>query len=191
MRHQVRFTLLLAAMLFGCRQVNNETMAQTMKIYITIDGQTRTVTLADNNATQALVEALRQQSISYEAHDYGGFEKVGALGRSLPTSNRQMTTTPGDIVLYNGDQLVIFYGSNSWSYTPIGSIDGATVGELKDFLKAGQGNVSVELSLNTTTGLHTMQADSQNHGKRYALNGVQASNSAKGIYIENGKKILK
>ena len=73
MRHQVRFTLLLAAMLFGCRQVNNETMAQTMKIYITIDGQTRTVTLADNNATQALVEALRQQSISYEAHDYGGF----------------------------------------------------------------------------------------------------------------------
>lgn len=191
MKHLVRFTLLLAAMLFGCSRADNATKAQTMKINITIDGQTRTVTLADNNATQALVEALRQQSITYEAHDYGGFEKVGALGRSLPTSNRQITTSPGDIVLYNGDQLVIFYGSNSWSYTPIGTIDDATVSQLKDFLKAGQGNVSVELSLNTTTGLHAVQAETQNSSKCYALNGIQTSNPAKGIFIENGKKILR
>ena len=191
MKHLVRFTLLLAAMLFGCSRADNATKAQTMKINITIDGQTRTVTLADNNATQALVEALRQQSITYEAHDYGGFEKVGALGRSLPTTNRQITTSPGDIVLYNGDQLVIFYGSNSWSYTPIGTIDDATVSQLKDFLKAGKGNVTVTLSLNTTTDLHAVQAETQNSSKCYALNGIQTPHPAKGIFIENGKKILK
>lgn len=58
--------------------------------------------------------------------DYAGFEKVGSLGRSLPTSNSQTTTQSGDIVLYNGDQIVIFYASNSWSYTRLGKIDDLT-----------------------------------------------------------------
>lgn len=55
--------------------------------------------------------------------DYSGFEKVGPLGRSLTTDNHQTTTSAGDIVLYSGDQIVMFYGSNSWSYTRIGKID--------------------------------------------------------------------
>ena len=191
MKHLVKYIFLLAAMLFGCSRADNETKAQTMKIYITIDGQTRAVTLADNTATQALVECLREGTISYEAHDYGGFEKVGALGRSLPTADRQTTTRPGDVVLYSGNQIVIFYGTNSWSYTPIGTIDGATVEELKDFLKAGCGNITVTLSLNTPTAVRAVQAETQNSSKRYALNGMQASGNPKGIVIESGKKILK
>lgn len=55
--------------------------------------------------------------------DYSGFEKVGSLGRSLTTDNLQTTTSAGDIVLYNGNQIVMFYGSNSWSYTRIGRIE--------------------------------------------------------------------
>ena len=101
----------------------------------------------DNEATKTLVAALREASITYEADDYGGFEKVGALGRSLPTSNAQITTQPGDVILYSGNQLVLFYGSNSWSYTRIGKMDFGTLDELKSFLKAGQGKISVTLSL--------------------------------------------
>ena len=114
---------------------------------ITIDSQTRTVVLEDNAATRELVTALQQAPITYEADDYGGFEKVGALGRSLTSRNHQMATEAGDVILYSGNQIVLFYGSNSWSYTRLGRIQYETLDDLKSFLKAGQGNVSVTLSL--------------------------------------------
>ena len=119
----------------------------TEKLYITIDGQTQSVTLVENVATKALVNALKETSITYEASDYGGFEKVGALGQSLPTNNAQITTSPGDVILYSGNQIVIFYGSNSWSYTRLGKIDDLSLDALKTFLKAGKGNVNITLSL--------------------------------------------
>ena len=82
---------------------DSEVMAQTMtqKLYITIDGKTLSVELVDNTATQTLVAALQEGDITYEAHDYGGFEKVGALGRSLPTNDTQTTTQAGDVILYD------------------------------------------------------------------------------------------
>ena len=124
---------------------NDKTM--TEKLYITIDGQTQSVTLVENVATKALVNALKETSITNEASDYGGFEKVGALGQSLPTNNAQITTSPGDVILYSGNQIVIFYGSNSWSYTRLGKIDDLSLDALKTFLKAGKGNVNITLSL--------------------------------------------
>ena len=86
-------------------------------------------------------------SITYEANDYGGFEKVGLLGRTLPTSDTQITTQAGDVILYSGNQIVLFYGSNTWSYTRLGKMQYESLDELKSFLKAGEGNISVTLSL--------------------------------------------
>lgn len=120
-------------------------MIETIKI--TVSGKSLPVKIEDNDATKALVAALRESSISYEAHDYGGFEKVGALGLSLPASDTQITTQAGDVILYSGNQIVLFYGSNAWSYTRIGKMQYGTLDELKDFLQAGQGNISVTLSL--------------------------------------------
>ena len=81
--------------------------------------------------------------ITIQMRDYGGFEKVGPLGQSLPTSNSQTTTQSGDIVLYQGNQVVIFYGSNTWSYTRLGRID-----NLSGWEEAlGRGDVSVTFSL--------------------------------------------
>lgn len=117
------------------------------EIKISVSGKTMPVKIVDNVATRALVEALRQSAITYDASDYGGFEKVGALGRSLPTANSQMETQAGDVVLYNGNQIVLFYGSNSWSYTRIGKMEYGTMDALKSFLKAGQGKITVTLSL--------------------------------------------
>ena len=130
----------------GGNNGNNDTSMPT-EIKITVSGKSLPVKIEDNAATKALVAALRESSITYEAEDYGGFEKVGALGRSLPTSNAQITTQPGDVILYSGNQIVLFYGSNSWSYTRIGKMEYGTLDELKTFLKAGQGNISVTLSL--------------------------------------------
>ena len=85
-----------------------------------------TATLEDNAATRELVEMMRKAPVSINMSDYGSFEKVGPLGRSLTTDNHQITTTAGDIVLYQGNQIVMFYGSNSWSYTKIGRINDLT-----------------------------------------------------------------
>lgn len=69
------------------------------------------------------MDMMRESPITIRMSDYGGFEKVGSLGESLPTSDRQTTTAKGDIVLYSGNQIVIFYGTNSWSYTRLGHVD--------------------------------------------------------------------
>ena len=115
------------------------------KVLLKIGENTMTALLIDNEATRELMKLLEQGDITIRMSDYGGFEKVGALPQSLPTSNTQITTMPGDIMLYQGDQLVIFYGSNSWRYTPIGKIDGANVSNLRRFL--GNGGITLTISL--------------------------------------------
>ena len=100
-------------------------------------------TLEENETVSALVEMMRESPVVIQMSDYSGFEKVGSLRTSLPASNSQTTTQTGDIVLYNGNQIVIFYGSNSWSYTRLGHIDDMTGWEEA----LGRGDVTVIFSL--------------------------------------------
>ena len=74
---------------------------------------------------------------------YGGFEQAGFLGTSIPRNDVQTTTQSGDVVLYSGNQIVVFYGSNSWAYTRLGRIDKMSGSELEDLLGSG----AVELIL--------------------------------------------
>lgn len=113
------------------------------RMKVEVGGSSFTATLEDNTAAQALAELLEQQPLTIQMSDYAGFEKVGELGQSLPASDSQTTTGAGDIVLYQGDQIVIFYGSNSWSYTRLGHIDDLTGWEQA----LGSGAVSVTFSL--------------------------------------------
>ena len=159
------------------------------KMYITIDGQTLTATLAGNTSAQALMEALKQAPIIYEAHDYGNFEKVGPLGQSFPENNESITTEPGDIILYQGSNLCLYYDTNTWTFTRIGKIEGKTQAELKQILKAGQGNITVTLSLSNTTGINSVRSDAES-GVYYSLNGQRVENPRKGLFIKNGKKIV-
>ena len=173
------------------KRAQAQTTVSEMKINITIDGKTLPINLVDNEATRALVAALQKSPINYEADDYGGFEKVGGLGRSLPTSNQQITTEAGDVILYSGNQIVLFYGSNSWSYTRLGRIQYTTLDELKSFLKAGQGRISVVLSAAERTNIKATSA-TEHEGKLYALNGTELKQEpARGMYIKNGKKHIK
>ncbi|MCD8161768.1 MAG: hypothetical protein LUE61_11590 [Clostridiales bacterium] len=102
-----------------------------------------TATLEENEAVNALVELMEEAPVVIEMSDYSGFEKVGPLGTSLPAGNSRTTTQAGDIVLYNGNQIVIFYGSNTWSYTRLGHIDDLTGWEEA----LGSGDVTVTFSL--------------------------------------------
>ena len=163
--------------------------AQT-KVLLKVGGNTMTATLTDNEATRELTKLLEQADITIRMSDYGGFEKVGALPRSFSTSNTQITTVPGDIMLYQGNQMVIFYGSNSWSYTRLGKIDGATVSNLRQFL--GNGDVTLTLSLDSSSGIDDVTADADKAELVYDLNGRRVTKKplAPGIYIINGKKTI-
>lgn len=112
---------------------------------ITVNGTTLTAELADNSSAQALRELLASGPRTIQMSDYGNMEKVGPLGQSLPTNNEQINTEAGDIILYQGNQIVIYYDHNSWNFTRLGKITGVTAQELRNIL--GSGNVSVTLSL--------------------------------------------
>lgn len=123
--------------------VNESTNKTTMKLQI---GNTMlTATLVDNSSTDALVAELKKGSITVEMRDYGNMEKVGSLGKSYPTNNESITTEPGDIILYQGSALVIYYAPNTWNFTRLGKIDNISKDELMQVL--GEGNVTITLSL--------------------------------------------
>ena len=188
-----RLILFLSAMLLCSCSADNEAKAETPtmdKIYITIDGQTQSATLVDNEATRELIAALQDASITVTLND-NDFEIWGSLGRLLTTKNEQMTVQPGDIVLYNGSNICIFYDSNSWSYTRLGHIDGLSESELRTFLKAGQNNISVTLSLAETTGINSVKSDKLKDKSCYTLQGTLAQAGHKGIIIQNGKVAIK
>ena len=189
------FMILAALLVMSCSRdeiqaqtTNYETM--TTKIYINIDGRTEAVTLTNNSATQALVAKLQEASVTVTLNSSGGFEIWGALGFSLPTSNEQINAQPGDIVLYNGSNICMFYGTNSWNYTLLGKIDGLSESELRTFLKAGESNISVTLSLSNTTGISQVKADGSK-SREYTLSGTLAQVGHKGIIIKNGKVAIK
>ncbi|MDO5336332.1 MAG: cyclophilin-like fold protein [Eubacteriales bacterium] len=117
--------------------------AELMKV--TIGDTVFTATLADNSSAQALAELLREGPLTIDMHDYANMEKVGPIGQSLPENNEQITTGPGDIILYLGDSLVIYYDTNSWDFTRIGKINDVTQEEL--LAAMGSGNVSVTFEL--------------------------------------------
>ena len=107
-------------------QETDEKEQAAMKMNVQIGGQTFTATMEDNQAAKELADMMKAGPVTLQMDDFSGFEKVGSLGRNLTASNKQTTTTAGDIVLYNGSNIVMFYGSNSWSYTRLGKIDDLT-----------------------------------------------------------------
>ena len=167
---------------------NYETM--TTKMYITIDDRTEAVTLANNSATQALVTKLQEAPVTVTLND-NDFEIWGPLGFSLPNSNEYINAQVGDVVLYSGSNICIFYDSNSYSYTRLGKIDGLSESELRTFLKAGQNSISVTLSLTNTTGIADVKSKMDEvRSSSYTLDGRLAKAGHKGMVIQNGKKYI-
>ena len=120
---------------------------KTMSIRVSAGEKTVTVRLEENEATLELLRRLREGEITCTVDDYGGFEKVGPLGFDLPRNDTLTNVRSGDIVLYSGNQIVLFYGNNSWTYTRLGYAEGVSQNEWRDFLSAGAGEIEIILGL--------------------------------------------
>lgn len=117
---------------------------QTDNLQMMIGGVPVSVAWEDNDAVRELKELCKDQPLTIQMSMYGGFEQVGSIGYNLPQNDVQTTTSAGDIVLYSGNQLVVFYGSNTWAYTRLGHITDKTAEELTALLS--NGNVTITLT---------------------------------------------
>lgn len=135
--------IVLLGLLF-CTAVNGDD-SMNNQVQVKINDNVFDVKLEDNSASKDFIKELKKGNVTVNASEYGGFEKVGNLGFLLPTSDEKVDTTPGDIVLYQGDKISLFYGSHSWSYTKLGRLVNVDSDKLKEVL--GSGNVTLEFSL--------------------------------------------
>ena len=120
----------------------DEAAEEKKEMKMLINGTEVNVAWEENESVDAIRE-IAAQGLEITMSMYGGFEQVGRIGQEIPANDEQITTEAGDIVLYSGDQLVVFYGSNSWDYTRLGHITDKTEAELEEML--GNGNVTITI----------------------------------------------
>lgn len=120
-------------------------MEQEARIKLKVSGAELDAVLEDNSSARAFADLLAAGPVTVNMRDYAGMEKVGDLGRTLPRNDESMTAEPGDIILYQGNQITVYYGVNSWSLTKLGEIEGTSPEELRSAL--GSGDATVEFSL--------------------------------------------
>ena len=123
-------------------QDNSSSQEETM-LKITVGDQELLATFADNSSAEAFRDLLAQGPVTISMDDYGGFEKVGSLGTTLTRNDTRITTQPGDVILYQGNQITIYYGTNTWNFTRLAKINDST--DLQ--AKLGTGTVQVTFSL--------------------------------------------
>lgn len=140
------FLLASTACAHGSRKTDSSDKGELsdMKIWIQITSDSGshklTATLVDNSSATAFYELLKKAPVTIKMSDYSNFEKYGPIGTSLPRNDTQITTTAGDIILYQGNQIAVYYDTNSWNFTRLGKVDGVTQVELKKIL--GKGDVT-------------------------------------------------
>ena len=123
---------------------NNEEERGAIEMTLKINDEAVNVSWEDNGSVRALADLAAKGPITIDTSLYGGFEQVGGIGTTLPSNDIDITTAPGDIVLYSGSNIVVFFGSNSWAYTRLGHIEGKSRDELRDML--GGNNVVLTIT---------------------------------------------
>ena len=120
-------------------------MEPTASLVMEVNGKIYYPELMDNASAEAFFEKLEEGKLVVDLHDYGNFEKVGSLPWELPRNDEKITTVPGDIILYQGNQITIYYDENTWDFTRLAKINYVTKEELLDVL--GEGDVTVSFWL--------------------------------------------
>lgn len=120
------------------------------KFIISANGKEMTASFADNSSARAFRDLISNASLTVEMSDYGGFEKVGDLGHTLPANDTRITTEAGDVILYLGCNITIYYDVNTWSFTRLGKIDGNPTRE-SILSVLGNGSVNVTFSLKNSS----------------------------------------
>lgn len=168
----------------------SSTINSQVKVYFSANGTTKTATLINNEATTELISLLENGPINLSMSEYGGFEKIGNLPQNLPTSDVTQTAQSGDIMLYLGNVMCIFFGSNTWAYTKLGTMDNLSSKEIKEFLSGDP--VSVSISLEDNAVVEIMKISEIKEEKVYDLKGTPVNTRPllAGVYIINGKKTI-
>lgn len=107
---------------------------EIVEMKMSINGTAVDVSWENNASVKELAKMAGNGPVTIETEPYGGFEQVGPIGATLPSSDTNIKTKAGDIMLYTSSQMVIFYGSNSWAYTRLGRITDKSDSELRELL---------------------------------------------------------
>lgn len=183
MRHQLTSLLLLSIASAAAAQSNLESMT----ILVTIDNsKVLEATLVDNSSARSLVERLKNGNVTYSSRPYGGFESVGDVGFSLPTNDEDIVTQAGDVILYQGHNICLYYARNEWSFTRLGRITNAAPSELSQIL--GSAPVSVTLSLPSSAAAKEVKEPESEPKGRVSLDGRRVADvNSRGLFVENGR----
>lgn len=126
------------------KKTDESTLADN-QIRVTVGSSSFIVNLEDNETAKALRKMITDEDLTISASNYGGFEKVCQLGKTLPRNDNQITTEAGDVMLYSGNQIVFFYGANSWSYTKIGKVEASSIEKLESVLSGSETEVILSI----------------------------------------------
>ena len=129
-------------------KTESETLSEErepMRIQITVDDTTLTAIPEENSSAEAFLALLQEGPVTIQMADYVGMEKVGPLGTNLPRNDTRISVDAGDVILYQGNQITIYYGTNTWSFTKLATIENATKQGLLEVL--GTEDVEVTFSL--------------------------------------------
>lgn len=126
------------------KKTDKSTLADN-QIRVTVGASSFIVNLEDNETAKELREMLIDEDLTISAENYGGFEKVCQLGKTLPCKDEEITTEAGDVMLYSGNQIVFFYGTNSWAYTKLGKVEELSLEELEEVLSGSETEVTLSV----------------------------------------------
>ncbi len=131
----------------GEEEMNKEDISETESyvIVVSVGGREMTADIVKNSSGKAFIDLLKDGPITISMHDYGNFEKVGELPCLLPRNDERITTEPGDIIMYQGNQITIYYDVNIWNFTKLGKIRDINKAQLKSYL--GTGNAEITFSI--------------------------------------------
>ena len=142
-----KFILLILVIVGLCLFINKPIYRKNIKkkesetMLLEVNGYTFEVELENNTSAKALKEYVSKEKRTLSLDDYGNFEKVGDLGITLPRNDETITTKEGNLILYLGNKLCLYYNQNTWDFTKLGHIKDTT--HLKEVL--GKGSVQVTL----------------------------------------------
>ena len=143
MRKVITLILLFCAASLSADSKDN--MKITINITSGSGNHTIVASLDDNSSAKAFAELLSKGPVTVDMQDYGSFEKVGNLPVSLPRNDASITIEPGDIILYQGNKITIYYNTSSWNLTRLGKVKGIKPAELRRIL--GKGDITAVFEL--------------------------------------------
>lgn len=120
----------------------NDERIEMFMVKLSINNKILNIQLENNSSSIAFIEKLKDGELIINAKDYGNFEKVGDLGFDLPTNDKEITTEAGDLILYQGNKITLYYDTNTWNFTKLGAVQNISKEELKEIL--GNGDVTLK-----------------------------------------------